>query len=277
MVRKKIGKLNYLWRLSFRIESMNLSLTRPIACVDLETTGVSITQDRIVEISIVKMFPDGQTETRTRRVNPTIPIPAEATAVHGISNEDVANEPTFKELANGIKQFLDNCDLCGFNSNKFDFPILTEEFLRAGIDVNFRNRHLVDVQQIFFKKEPRNLSAAYKYYCNKELDGAHSAEADAKATMEILIAQIQRYNDLENNVAFLGDFSKGEDFLDYTRRIRLLNGQAVFNFGKYKDKPVAEIFRKEPSYYDWMMKGDFALDTKNVISKIFTETMLKKN
>lgn len=256
---------------------MNLSLTRPIACVDLETTGVSITQDRIVEISIVKMFPDGQTETRTRRVNPTIPIPAEATAVHGISDEDVANEPTFKELANGIKQFLDNCDLCGFNSNKFDFPILTEEFLRAGIDVNFRNRHLVDVQQIFFKKEPRNLAAAYKYYCDKELEDAHSAEADAKATMEILFAQIQRYNDLENNVAFLGDFSKGEDFLDYTRRIRLINGQAVFNFGKYKDKPVAEIFRKEPSYYDWMMKGDFALDTKNVISKIFTETMLKKN
>jgi DNA polymerase-3 subunit epsilon len=136
---------------------------------------------------------------------------------------------------------------------------------------------LVDVQQIFFKKEPRNLTAAYKYYCDKELEDAHSAEADAKATMEILFAQIQRYNDLENNVAFLGDFSKGEDFLDYTRRIRLINGQAVFNFGKYKDKPVAEIFRKEPSYYDWMMKGDFALDTKNVISKIFTETMLKKN
>lgn len=255
---------------------MNLNLTRPIACVDLETTGVSITQDRIVEISIIKVFPDGQREIRTRKVNPTIPIPADSTAVHGISDEDVANEPTFKELANGIKQFLDNCDLCGFNSNKFDFPILTEEFLRAGIDVNFKDRNLVDVQQIFFKKEPRNLSAAYKFYCGKELIDAHSAQADAEATIEILFSQIDRYDDLENNVVSLGDFSKGDDFLDYTRRIRLLNNIAVFNFGKYKDKPVAEIFKKEPSYYDWMMKGDFALDTKNVISKIFNETMLRK-
>ncbi|MBL7753279.1 MAG: 3'-5' exonuclease [Chitinophagaceae bacterium] len=256
---------------------MKLQLTRPIACVDLETTGVSITQDRIVEISIVKVFPDGKKDIKTRRINPTIPIPPEATAVHGISDEDVAGEPTFKELANGIKQFLDNCDLCGFNSNKFDFPILTEEFLRAGLEVNFKNRHLVDVQQIFFKKEPRNLAAAYQFYCQKELIGAHSAQADAEATMEILEAQISHYADLENDVAFLGEFSKGEDFLDYTRRIRLVDGKPVFNFGKYKDKSVEDIFRKEPSYYDWMMKGDFALDTKNVISKIFNETMLKKN
>lgn len=255
---------------------MKLQLKRPIACVDLETTGVSITQDRIVEISIVKVFPDGKKDIKTRRINPTIPIPPEATAVHGISDEDVAGEPTFKELANGIKQFLDNCDLCGFNSNKFDFPILTEEFLRAGLEVNFKNRHLVDVQQIFFKKEPRNLAAAYQFYCQKELIGAHSAQADAEATMEILEAQISHYADLENDVAFLGEFSKGEDFLDYTRRIRLVDGKPVFNFGKYKDKSVEDIFRKEPSYYDWMMKGDFALDTKNVISKIFNDTMLKK-
>ena len=255
---------------------MNLNLTRPIACVDLETTGVSITQDRIVEISIIKIYPDGRQEIKTRRINPQIPIPAEATAVHGISNEDVANEPTFKELANGIKQFLENCDLCGFNSNKFDFPILTEEFLRAGLEVNFRNRHLVDVQQIFFKKEPRNLSAAYQYYCGKEMQNAHSAEADALATLEILFGQIEKYSDLENNVEFLGNFSKGEDFLDYSRRIKLVNNLAVFNFGKYKDKVVSDVLRQEPQYYDWMMKGDFALDTKNVVSKIFHDTMLKK-
>jgi DNA polymerase-3 subunit epsilon len=255
---------------------MNLNLKRPIACVDLETTGVSITQDRIVEISIVKIHPDGKQEIKTRRMNPGMPIPAEATAVHGISNEDVANEPSFKELANGIKQFLENCDLCGFNSNKFDFPILTEEFLRAGLEVNFRDRHLVDVQQIFFKKEPRNLSAAYQYYCNKEMINAHSAEADALATMEILFGQLAKYSDLENNVEFLGNFSKGEDYMDYSRRIRLVNNIPTFNFGKYKDKPVSEVLKKEPQYYDWMMKGDFALDTKNVVSKIFHETMLKK-
>jgi DNA polymerase-3 subunit epsilon len=255
---------------------MNLNLKRPIACVDLETTGVSITQDRIVEISIIKIHPNGKQEIKTRRINPGIPIPAEASAVHGIYDKDVENEPSFKELANGIKQFLDNCDLCGFNSNKFDFPILTEEFLRIGLEVNFRDRHLVDVQQIFFKKEPRSLSAAYKYYCDKEIVNAHSAEADALATIEILFSQVERYADLENNVEFLGNYSKGDDFLDYSRRIRVVNDIPVFNFGKYKDKPVAEVLKKEPQYYDWMMKGDFALDTKNVVGKIFHDTMLKK-
>lgn len=255
---------------------MNLKLTRPIACVDLETTGVSITQDRIVEISIIKIHPDGNREVKTRRINPGIPIPKEASAVHGIYDEDVADQPTFKELANGIKQFLDNCDLCGFNSNKFDFPILTEEFFRAGLDVNFKDRHLVDVQQIFFKKEPRNLSAAYKFYCGKELTDAHSAEADALATMDILFAQIDHYEDLSDTVEDLAILSKGEDFLDYSRRVKLANGIPVFNFGKYKDKPVAEVFKKEPQYYDWMMKGDFALDTKHVVSKLFHESVFKK-
>jgi DNA polymerase III subunit epsilon len=255
---------------------MNLNLKRPIACVDLETTGVSVNHDRIVEISIVKIHPDGKREIKTRRMNPTIAIPAGASDVHGIFDADVADEPTFKELANGIKQFLDNCDLCGFNSNKFDFPILTEEFLRAGIEVNFRDRNLVDVQQIFFKKEPRSLSAAYQFYCNKEMINAHSAEADAIATLEILFAQINKYDDLEDNVEFLGKFSMGDDFLDYSRRIKLLNGLPVFNFGKYKDKAVEDVFKKEPQYYDWMMKGDFALDTKNVISKLFHQIMLKK-
>jgi DNA polymerase-3 subunit epsilon len=256
---------------------MNLQLTRPIACVDLETTGVSITQDRIVEISIVKLHPDGKREVKTRRMNPGIPIPKEASAVHGIYDEDVAAEPTFKELANGIKQFLDNCDLCGFNSNKFDFPILTEEFIRAGLDVNFRDRHLVDVQQIFFKKEPRTLSAAYKFYCDKELENAHSAEADALATVDILFAQINHYSDLSNRVEELAQLSKGEDFLDYSRRIKVVNDVPVFNFGKYKDRPVDEVLKKEPQYYDWIMKGDFALDTKNVISKLFHEMSFRKS
>ncbi|MEN9338747.1 MAG: hypothetical protein RIQ62_59 [Bacteroidota bacterium] len=256
---------------------MNLQLTRPIACVDLETTGVSITQDRIVEISIVKLHPDGKREVKTRRMNPGIPIPKEASAVHGIYDEDVAAEPTFKELANGIKQFLDNCDLCGFNSNKFDFPILTEEFIRAGLDVNFRDRHLVDVQQIFFKKEPRTLSAAYKFYCDKELENAHSAEADALATVDILFAQINHYSDLSNRVEELAQLSKGEDFLDYSRRIKVVNDIPVFNFGKYKDRPVDEVLKKEPQYYDWIMKGDFALDTKNVISKLFHEMSFRKS
>jgi DNA polymerase-3 subunit epsilon len=255
---------------------MNLALTRPIACVDLETTGTSITQDRIIEISIVKLHPDGTRDIKTRRINPTIPIPAAASEVHGIYDADVANEPTFKELANGIKQFLDNCDLCGFNSNKFDFPILTEEFLRVGIEVNFRERHLVDVQQIFFKKEPRNLSAAYKFYCKQELENAHSAEADALATMEILFAQLDHYEDLNNDVEFLGNFSNGEDSVDYARRIKLVNNIPVFNFGKHKEKPVATVFAQEPSYYDWIMKGDFALDTKKVISKIYFDSKLKK-
>ncbi len=256
---------------------MNLKLTRPIACVDLETTGVSVTQDRIVEISIIKIHPDGKREVKTRRINPGMPIPIEASKIHGIYDADVANEPSFKELANSIKQFLENCDLCGFNSNKFDFPILTEEFFRVGLDVNFRDRHLVDVQQIFFKKEPRNLSAAYKFYCGKELVDAHSAEADALATMDILFAQISHCDDLSDSVEELAVLSKGEDFLDYSRRIKLVNGIPLFNFGKFKDKAVTEVLKKEPQYYDWMMKGDFALDTKNVLSKLFHDMMFKKD
>ncbi|MEZ5047714.1 MAG: 3'-5' exonuclease [Chitinophagaceae bacterium] len=255
---------------------MNLKLERPIACIDLETTGTSITKDRIVEISIIKLLPDGNTDKKTRKINPGMPIPKEASDIHGIYDEDVANEPNFKELANGIKQYIENCDLCGFNSNKFDLPLLTEEFLRAGIEVDFKKRKLVDVQQIFFKKEPRNLTAAYKFYCNKNLEDAHSAEADALATIEILLAQIAHYNDIGDTVESLHTFSGESDFLDYTHRIKLVNNVPVFNFGKYKDKAVAEVFKKEPSYYDWMMKGDFALELKNIISKIFNETMLKK-
>ncbi len=256
---------------------MNLHLTRPIACIDLETTGTSITQDRIVEISIVKLLPDGSTTVKTRRVNPGIPIPKEASDIHGITDDDVKDEPSFRELANGIKQFLDQCDFCGFNSNKFDIPLLVEEFLRCGMDINFRDRKLIDVQQIFFKKEPRNLAAAYSFYCGKELSNAHSAEADAIATVEILMAQVSKYEDLDNNVEALSEYSMGDDFLDYSRRVKIVNGVPVFNFGKYKEKSLADVFKTEPQYYDWIMKSDFALDTKQVISKIFNQTMLNKS
>ncbi|HNB81959.1 MAG TPA: 3'-5' exonuclease, partial [Chitinophagaceae bacterium] len=212
----------------------------------------------------------------TRRMNPGIPIPPEASAVHGIYDADVAHEPGFDQLAKGIKQFLENCDLCGFNSNKFDFPILTEEFLRAGVDIDFRDRHLVDVQQIFFKKEPRNLSAAYKFYCGKELEEAHSAEADATATVDILMAQIDFYQDIGQSVEELALLSKGADFMDYSRRVKILNGIPVFNFGKYKDKPVAEVFKKEPQYYSWIMNGDFTRDTKEVMTRLYNETALAR-
>jgi DNA polymerase-3 subunit epsilon len=263
--------------LKFYICCMNLKLERPIACIDLETTGVNVSHDRIVEISIIKIHPDGKRDIKTRRINPTIPIPKESSDVHGIFDADVAGEPTFKELANGIKQFLENCDLCGYNSNKFDFPMLTEEFLRIGMEVDFKSRHQIDVQQIFYKKEPRTLGAAYKFYCNKTIENAHSAEADALATVDILEAQITHYEDLGDTVKQLHDFSKGDDMLDYSRRVKLLNGIPVFNFGKHKDKPVAEVFKKEHGYYDWIMKGDFSQDTKQVISKLFNETMLKKS
>lgn len=250
---------------------MNLKLNRPIACIDLETTGTNISHDRIVEISIVKVFPDGKKEIKTRRINPCIPIPVMASEIHGIFDEDVKNEPTFKELAKGIQLFLENCDLCGFNSNKFDIPMLTEEFLRVGIDINFRERKMVDVQQIFFKKEPRNLSAAYKYYCGKDLENAHSAEADTVATLEILEAQVEHYKDLQNDIEFLHNYTNFDDTIDYARRLKMVNYIPVFNFGKYKDKSVAEVFKKDPDYYDWVMKTDFTMDTKNIISKILND------
>lgn len=256
---------------------MNLKLQRPIACVDIETTGVNITKDRVIEIAIIKVQPDGTREVKVKRVNPEMPIPEDSSEIHGIYDADIAHEPTFKEMANEIKQFLNNCDLCGYNSNRFDFALLTEEFLRAGVDIDLKNRHLIDAAQIFIKQEPRTLAAAYKFYCNKELVNAHSALADTEATFEVLLAQIERYSDIGNTPEELHLLSKGEDNLDYARRIKLnKKGEAVFNFGKYKDQLVTEVFKKEPQYYDWIMRSDFAQDTKNVLSKIYTQNMLKK-
>lgn len=248
---------------------MKLNLKRPIVFFDLETTGVDTAKDRIVEISMVKVMPDSEEIIKTRRINPQIHIPEDATAVHGITDEDVKDAPTFAQIAKSLSQFIEGCDFGGFNSNRFDLPMLVEEFLRAGVDVDFKKRKFIDVQNIFHKMEQRTLVAAYKFYCDKELDGAHSAEADTKATYEVLKAQLDRYPELQNDIAALAEFSTRGETADYAGRI-IYNekGEEVFNFGKYKGMSVSEVFRKEPSYYAWMMNGDFPLYTKKVITEI---------
>ena len=249
---------------------MKLNLKKPIIFFDLETTGTDISKDRIVEICAVKVMPNGDKEVKTRRLNPTIPISAEAEAVHHISNEDVKDCPTFKEIAKSLAKWMEGCDFAGYNSIKFDIPLLAEEFLRAGVDFDFRKRHLVDVQNIFHKMEQRTLSAAYKFYCQKDLENAHSAEADTLATYEILLGQLDRYADtLENDVKKLAEFSTKTKLVDYAGRIVLNEKEVpVINFGKHKGKRVEEVLQKEPSYYSWMMNGDFTLDTKKVLTDI---------
>ena len=248
---------------------MKLSLRRPIIFFDLETTGTDTSNDRIVEISMVKVAPDGEKTIKTRRINPQMPIPAEATAVHHITDEDVKDCPTFKQIARSLKQFMEGCDFGGFNSNRFDLPVLAEEFLRAGVDIDLHNRKYVDVQNIFHKKEERTLVAAYRFYCNKDLEAAHSAEADTLATYEVLLSQLERYSDLENNIDFLADYSSRAKYADFAGRIGSNEaGEEIFTFGKDRDQSVAEVFKKEPSYYEWMMKGDFPQYTKKVITEI---------
>jgi len=248
---------------------MKLNLKNPLLFFDIESTGLSVATDRIVEISAVKVFPDGTTEVKTRRINPTIPISPEAQAVHGISDADVAGEPTFKQVARSLAQWMEGCDIAGYNSMKFDIPLLSEEFMRAGVDFDFRKRKLVDVQNIFHKMEQRTLVAAYRFYCDKDLEQAHSAEADTMATYEVLMAQLDRYPQLENDVRFLADFTTKTKFADYAgRMIYDDNGEALFNFGKHKGRSVKEVLAKEPSYYSWMMNGDFTQDTKKVLTEI---------
>lgn len=248
---------------------MSLKLNKPIVFFDLETTGVSVATDRIVEISILKLHPDGKKEVKTRRVNPQMPIPKESSEIHGIYDEDVKEEPTFKSMAKSLAQFIGNSDLAGYNSNKFDVPLLVEEFLRVGVDFDIENRSLVDVQNIFHKMEQRTLVAAYKFYCDKELIDAHSAEADNIATFEVLEAQLEKYDELENDVKFLADFSKRTQNADLMGRIVFNEDNIeVFNFGKHKGTPVTEVLAKEPSYYKWMMNGDFPLYTKKVLTAI---------
>ena len=248
---------------------MKLNLKRPIVFFDLETTGVDTSKDRIVEISMIKIMPDGEEITRTRKLNPTIPIPPEATAVHGITDDDVKDEPTFQQVAKSLAQFIQGCDIGGFNSNRFDLPVLVEEFLRAGVDVDLKRRKFIDVQNIFHKKEQRTLVAAYKFYCDRDLNDAHSAEADTRATYEVLKAQLERYDDLENDVDFLAEYSQRGKAADYAGYV-LYNEkeEEVFGFGKHRGRLVSEVFRTEPSYYAWMMNGDFPLYTKKVLTEI---------
>jgi DNA polymerase-3 subunit epsilon len=249
---------------------MKLNLKRPIIFFDLETTGVDTAKDRIVEVSMIKVMPDGEEVVRTRRINPQMHIPEEASAIHGIKDEDVKDAPTFAQVAKSMAQFIEGCDFGGFNSNRFDLPMLVEEFLRAGVDVDFKRRRFIDVQNIFHKMEQRTLVAAYKFYCDKDLEAAHSAEADTRATYEVLKAQLDRYPDLQNDVAALADFSERGQSADYAGRIGYDDkGEEIFNFGKYKGRKVSDVFRDEPSYYAWMMNGDFPLYTKKVITEIY--------
>ncbi len=254
---------------------MKLKLNNPLVFFDLETTGISITKDRIVEVSFLKIYPNGKEEIKSRRINPEIPIPPEATQVHGITDEDVKDCPTFKQVAKSLAQQLDGCDLAGFNSSRFDVPMLAEEFLRAGVDFDMKNRRFVDVQIIFHRKEPRTLEAAYRFYCDKELENAHSAEADTLATYEVLKSQLERYPDLVNDVeALSNEFSSFKDNVDFAGRIVLNDkGVEIFNFGKHKGKSVAEVLKKEPSYYSWMMDGDFPLNTKQELTRIRLKQM----
>lgn len=253
-----------------------LQLSRPLAFIDLETTGTNVATDRIIEIAIVKVMPDRSVVKKVKRINPGMPIPPVTTAIHGISDEDVKNEPSFREVANEMRQFLDNCDLAGYNSNRFDIPLLVEEFLRVELPLDVSTRKFIDVQKIFHLMEKRTLSAAYKFYCDKILENAHSAEADASATFEILEAQLDRYSNLKADVNSLADFTKEDDFVDFARRIVMQGGQETFNFGKYKGRAVREVLKLEPQYYDWMMKADFPLNTKQKLTEIYHKMMLKK-
>lgn len=255
---------------------MKLNLTRPIAFIDLETTGVNVSNDRIVEIAIIKIMPDGTKQVKRKLINPLIPIPSGASDVHGITDEMVKDAPSFKQVANEIKQFMDSCDMGGYNSNRFDVPMLMEEFLRAGVSFSVEGRKLVDVQKVFHMMEQRTLGAAYKFYCNKTLDGAHSAEVDATATWEVLEAQIERYPQIGDTVESIVKFTGEDDIVDFARRFVKENGVEVFNFGKHKGKPVTQVLKEEPQYYDWMMKGDFAMNTKQKLTEILNRTLLKK-
>jgi len=248
---------------------MELKLTRPICFFDLETTGINISKDRIVEISILKVFENNNKESYTWKVNPGIPIPKETTAIHGISDEDVVNEPKFEELAPKINAMIKGCDLGGYNSNKFDIPLLAEEMLRTGIDFDLKKVNAVDVQTIFHKKEKRTLEAAYKFYCDKDLTDAHSAAADTNATYEVLKSQLDRYPDLENDTKWLSTFSAHKKFADLAGFLVMnKNDEEVFGFGKFKGKKVEDVLEKEPGYFGWIQNSDFPLYTKKVLTAI---------
>lgn len=253
---------------------MNLKLDKALAFFDLETTGINVSSDRIVEISILKINPDRSKQSYTKRVNPTIPIPIESSEIHGIYDIDVENEPTFKELSQEIADFIGDADLAGYNSNRFDIPVLIEEFLRVGQSFSMKNRRMIDVQNIFHKMEQRTLEAAYKFYCDKTLENAHSAEADTIATYEVLEAQLGKYDDLESNAEFLAEFSRQGNlkFLDFAGRIaENEDGIAIFNFGKYKGQSVKDVLTKDSGYFGWIVSNDFPRYTKEVLKELKAE------
>ncbi|MEY2595165.1 MAG: hypothetical protein RI965_437 [Bacteroidota bacterium] len=254
---------------------MQIILQKPLVFLDLETTGLSFTQDRIVEIAMLKISVDGSRLMKRKLINPEMPIPKEVSEIHGITDDMVKDAPTFKQAANEIRQFMEGADLGGYNSNKFDWPLLVEEFLRSGLTFETEGRKLVDVQKIYHMMEPRNLSAAYKFYCEKDLENAHSAETDVNATWEVFLAQINKYSSLGNTVESVLKVIGEEQIVDFARRMVMENGREVFNFGKHKGKLVEDVLKNEPSYYDWMMKNDFALHTKQKLTEIFNRTMLK--
>lgn len=254
-----------------------LQLIRPIAFIDLETTGVNLSNDRIVEIAIIKILPDNSRVVKRKLINPEVSIPKQSSDIHGITDDMVKDAPTFKQAGNEIKQFLENCDLGGYNSNRFDIPMLMEEFLRAGMDVDLSDRRMVDVQHIFYTMEPRTLSAAYKFYCQKELENAHSAEADISATIDVFFSQVSRYEQLGNSIDSILSVIGEDKIVDYARRFSYDDkGNEIFNFGKYKGQQVSQVLKNEPQYYDWMMRGDFPLHTKQKLTEILNRTLLNK-
>ena len=248
---------------------MKLNLKNPIVFFDLETTGTNINSDRIVEICYLKVYPNGNEESKTMRINPEMHIPEASSAVHGIYDADVADCPTFKEVAKNVARDIEGCDLAGFNSNRFDIPVLAEEFLRAGVDIDLNKRKFVDVQTIFHKMEQRTLAAAYKFYCDKSLENAHTAEADTMATYEVLKAQLDRYPELQNDINFLSQYSSYTNNVDFAGRMVYNDkGEEVINFGKYKGRLVEEVLKNDPGYYSWIMNGDFPLNTKKILTEI---------
>lgn len=254
-----------------------LQLTKPLAFIDIEATGSNVATDRIVEIAIIKHLPDGSRTIKRKLLNPQMPIPQLVCDIHGITDEMVKDAPSFKQAAHEIKQFLDGCDLACYNAYRLDVPLLIEEFIRAGVDFEMKNRKLVDVQKIFHLMEQRTLAAAYKFYCNKALENAHSAEVDAAATAEILNAQLAKYPQLGNNIDSILKTIGEDNIIDFARRFTYDDkGKEVFNFGKHKGRPIADVLKSEPQYYDWMMKGEFPMNTKQKLTEIYTRTMLKK-
>lgn len=248
---------------------MNLNLKIPIIFFDLETTGTNINKDRIVEICYIKIYPNNNEESKTLRINPEMHIPKESTEIHGIHDEDVVSCPTFKEVATNIAKDFEGCDIAGFNSNRFDIPVLAEEFLRAGVDLDLNRHKFIDVQIIYHKKEQRTLSAAYKFYCKKNLEDAHSAEGDTRATYEVLKAQLDAYSDLQNDISFLSDYSSFNNNVDFAgRMIYNEKNEEIFNFGKYKGKTVTDVLKNDPGYYSWIQNSDFTLNTKAMMTKI---------